>query len=205
MSNLWSLESAGRARPLGTFALERQEQIFTPWGGVEDEDERPVAQPAAIDIEAIRADAFADGWAEGRRTVEVEIAAERDVLARLAESLDVLRPEPTNALALLLAETVDRLVRQIVGLVEVDGALLTERAEAAAALIGEETGPARLRINPADIALLDGARIPVAIVGDDHVERGALVLETGQGWIEDGPAIRLERLRAELDRMGAER
>ena len=33
--------------------------------------------------------------------------------------------------------------------------------------------------------------------------RGSIVLETGHGWIEDGPAIRLERLRAELDRMGA--
>ena len=33
----------------------------------------------------------------------------------------------------------------------------------------------------------------------DHVRVG----ETGHGWIEDGPAVRLERLRAELDRMGA--
>ena len=30
-----------------------------------------------------------------------------------------------------------------------------------------------------------------------------LVLETGHGWIEDGPAVRLERLRAALDRVGA--
>jgi flagellar assembly protein FliH len=88
--------------------------------------------------------------------------------------------------------------------VEVDGVLLTARAAAAAALIGEETEPARLRVNSRDVPLIDAARIPVQIVADDHVERGGLVLETGQGWIEDGPSIRLERLRAELDRMGAE-
>jgi hypothetical protein len=32
-----------------------------------------------------------------------------------------------------------------------------------------------------------------------------LLLETGAGWIEDGPAVRLDRLRAELDRIGAAR
>ena len=37
------------------------------------------------------------------------------------------------------------------------------------------------------------------------LERGTLILETGHGWVEDGPAVRLERLRAELDRMGAPR
>jgi flagellar assembly protein FliH len=98
---------------------------------------------------------------------------------------------------------VDRLVRQVVGEVDVDGALLTKRAQAAAALIGQETDAARLRLNPADLPLIEAARLPVEIVGDEAIERGGLLLETGQGWIEDGPAVRLDRLRAELDRMGA--
>jgi flagellar assembly protein FliH len=203
MSNLWSIDRAGEALAVGTFALERRVQMFTPWASGGEEEGEAAANPE-IDVEAIRAEAFAEGWEEGRRTVELELAAEREALARLAESLAVLRPEPTNALALLLAETVERLVRQIVGSVEVDGALLTARAEAAAALIGEETEPARLRINSQDLPLIEAARIPVEIVADDHVERGGLVLETGQGWIEDGPSIRLERLRARLDRMGVE-
>ena len=202
MSNLWSHTSSGEATTVGSFAIERRTQMFTPWGSgtAEPEMEEGVT---SFDPEIARADAFALGWEEGRRTVELEFAAERDALATLAESLEVLRPEPTNALALLLAETVDRLVRDIVGSVEIDGTLLMERAQAAAALIGEETEPARLRVNPQDVPLLEGARIPVAIIGDPAIARGALVLETGEGWIEDGPAIRLERLRAELDRMGA--
>ncbi len=200
MSNLWSHDTAGAAASVGSFAIHRSAPVFRPWGSTDDAAEDEVGAP---DIEALRADAFAQGWEEGHRAAETEFEAERDALARLAGALDALRPEPTNALALLLAETVDRLVRQIVGSVEIDGALLTARAEAAAAMIGEETAPARLRLNPADLPLIDPARIPVELVGDPTLERGSLKLETGQGWIEDGPAVRLDRLRAELDRMGA--
>ena len=199
MSNLWSHERAGNAASVGSFAIQRLAPVFTPWASTGQEG--PAESP--VDLDAIQADAFSQGWEEGRRTAELEFAAERHALAQLAEALEVLRPEPTNALALLLAETVDRLVRQIVGSTAIDPELLIARAQAAAALIGEETEPARLRVSPADVALLEGAQLPVAIVGDPHVERGSLVLETGQGWIEDGPAVRLDRLRAELDRMGA--
>ncbi|PSJ39674.1 FliH/SctL family protein [Allosphingosinicella deserti] len=203
MSNLWSTHCAGEALAVGTFALDRRVQSFTPWGCDMAEDEGDPAGPIDFDVDTIRADAFAEGWAEGRRAVETEFAAERDMLVRLAESLETLRPERTNALALLLAETVERLVRQIVGSVDIDRDLLNLRAAAAAALIGEESGPARLRVHPQDLPLIETARIPVEIVADACIERGGIVLETGQGWIEDGPSIRLERLRAELDRMGA--
>ena len=66
--------------------------------------------------------------------------------------------------------------------------LLLARAEAAAALIGEDVEPSRLRVHPDDIALLERAAL------DDRDRRpirrstrGAIVLETGHGWIEDGP------------------
>jgi flagellar assembly protein FliH len=199
MSNLWPHESVGTAASVGSFAIQRGAPVFKPWGSSDEE----TAEEVELDLQAVQADAFAQGWEEGRRTAELEFAAERDALAKLAEALGVLRPEPTNALALLLAETVDRLVRQIVGSTPIDPALLIARAEAAAALIGEETEPARLRVAPDDVPLLQGARIPVAIVADPNIERGSLLLETGQGWIEDGAAVRLDRLRAELDRMGA--
>lgn len=203
MSNLWPHASAGTIASVGSFAIPRGAPIFKPWGSDGQTGDGGSGAEVELDLEAIQADAFAQGWEEGRRTAELEFAAERDALARLAEALEVLRPEPTNALALLLAETVDRLVRQIVGSTSIDPDLLVARAEAAAALIGAETEPARLRVSPEDASLFDGARIPVPIVADPHVERGSLVLETGQGWIEDGAAVRLDRLRAELDRIGA--
>ena len=201
MSNLWSHERAGAAASVGSFAIERTLPSFTPWGA---EIDGPALGPeGTLDIETIRAQAFAQGFDEGRRALEAELGDEREAVIKLAQSLEVLQPEPTNALALLLAETVDRLVRQIVGSVEIDGAMLTARAEAAAALIGAETEPARLRVHPSDLPLLDGAHIPVEMTGDPSLARGSLVLETGAGWIEDGPAVRLDRLRSELDRIGA--
>jgi flagellar assembly protein FliH len=202
MSNLWSHDESDRIASVGSFAIERDAPTFTPWGSEVPADTSEV-MVTPLDLESVRADAFARGWEEGRRTAELEFASERDAVARLAETLETLRPEPSNALALVLAEAVDRLVRKIVGGGAIDGAQLVARAEAAAALVADEMAPARLRLNPEDVPLLEAARIPVALVADEALARGTLVLETGEGWIEDGPAIRLERLRAELDRMGA--
>ena len=198
MSNLWTGEFSRGAESFGSFALPKAMPMFTPWhngngargeGGVENSD--------------VEADAFAQGFDEGRRTVELELAADREALARLTESLEALRPEPTGALAAMLAETVERLVRQIVGSVEIDGKLLRERAETVAAMIGEDTDPARLLVHPEDAPLLGDARVPVEIATDPALPRGTVRLESGAGWIEDGPVVRLERLRRALDQMGA--
>lgn len=202
MSNLWTLEQTGEAASLGSFFIPPAEPRFTPWQDSDPADTAPAA-PAAIDAESIQADIFAEGFEAGRRTVELEIAAERDAIARLAETLEVLRPQPTQALAVLIAGAVERLVSQIVGDAPVDAELLRERAEAAAAMIGEDTDAARLRLHPDDVPLLELARIPVARVADPSLPRGSIMLETGEGWIEDGPRVRLERLRAELDRIGS--
>lgn len=203
MSNLWCGASAGAAASVGTFAISLGHPIFTPSMNRQGSGLGDAPADDEPDLDTLLAEAFAQGVEEGRRAAEIEFEGEREVLARLLETVDVLRPEPSNALALLLAETVDRLVRQIVGSVEVDGDLLTRRAEAAALLIADETGPACMHVNPDDLALIDQSRVPVNLVVDSKIERGSLLLRTGQGWIEDGPAVRLDRLRAELDRMGA--
>lgn len=188
---------------IGSLAASRM-PTFTPWNSDPAPTEVANDQEAcATDPAAIHAEGFAQGFEQGRRTVELEMAAEREAVARLAESLEMLRPQPSGALAALLAETVERLVRQIVGEVEIDPALLINRAENAAALVGEELEPSKLLVHPDDVAILAAARIPLHVVGDASLERGAVVLECGGGWIEDGPQVRLERLRAALSRIGA--
>ena len=128
-----------------------------------------------------------------------------DAAHERALGFETMQPEPTQALAALLAETVERLVRQIVGAVEIDQAALLARAQAAAALIGEETQPATLRLHPTDMARLAGATLPVATAADPNIPEGSVRLETSDGWIEDGAEVRLEKLRAALDTMGAAR
>ncbi|SMF72617.1 FliH/SctL family protein [Allosphingosinicella indica] len=203
MSNLWTGEFSRSAESLGSFAVHRAMPMFTPWGQGSGDDDAQGERPRSTDVEAIRAEAFAEGYEAGHRTAELTLAADKEALAKLLEAVEALRPEPTDALAALLAEAVERLVHQIVGTVEIDAALLRERAEMAAAMIGEDNDASRLMVHPDDVPLLEGAPIPVEIVGDPSLPRGTVRLETGSGWIEDGPAIRLDRLRTALGKMGA--
>ena len=197
-----------QAESIGSFVLNHREAGFRPRaaeGGEFSADNDEDSLPLTPEQERARLEeeTFAAGHAEGRREAELDYEAERDALARLAQSLQVLRPEPANALALLLAETVDRLVREVVGQVDVDAELLLTRARQAAALVARDVEPTKLRAHPDDIVHLERADLAVALEADPSLPRGSIVLETGHGWIEDGPAVRLERLRAELDRMGA--
>jgi flagellar assembly protein FliH len=183
--------------------------VFVAWDSPlgcavrEPGEEAPIAPTAALDVEAIRTQAFAEGFEQGCKTVDAEVAAEREALAALTESLELLRPSPTDALAELLAATVERLVCQIVGEVAINPISLVKRAEAAARLIGEEVDASRLHVHPDDLALFARSRVPIEIVGNAEIARGALRLEWGRGWIEDGPSVRIERLRAALDQLGA--
>lgn len=197
-----------QAESLGSFVFGHREGGFRPRdvdGGSFRPDNDEDGLPLTVEQERARLEeaAYIAGHTEGRREAEQDYEAERDALARLAQSLQVLRPEPANALALLLAETVDRLVREIVGQAEVDPHLLLARAQQAAALVAREVEPTKLRAHPDDIVHLANAGLNVALEPDPALARGSIVLETGHGWIEDGPAVRLERLRAELDSMGA--
>jgi flagellar assembly protein FliH len=206
MSNLLSAEQCGTAMRRPVWAKPDEAQ-FAAWSAdavIEAAATAACGVPVAeevIDIERLKVDSFTAGFDEGQRVLLEAIAQERAAVAELAGALEALRPEPTGALAALLAETVDRLVRQIVGEVILDQETLIARCEAAAALIGDEVKPATLRLNPADAARLEGAVLPVTMVADEGIAPGTLLLETAQGWIEDGPAVRLERLRNALDAM----
>ena len=155
------------------------------------------------DAEALVAQGYADGLNEGHRLAMIELEDERAALARLAESLECLNPEGTDGLAAMLANAVKRLVTQIVGEVEVNLDTLAERTLAVAAMIAEETAPTRLRLHPTDVVRLAHANIAVEMIGDPLLAPGTIVLDTGSGWVEDGPHVRLEKLRTQLDRLGA--
>jgi flagellar assembly protein FliH len=210
MSEIWLAESvASAATKVPTWVQAPPAQPFRAWdmasgGGrvsslASHPDHDPIHVHTAADLQAA---AFAEGFEEGRRAVEEMITDERAAIVQLAASLEVLKPQPSQALAMLLGETVERLVRQIMGTVSIDRDTLIERCERAAELIGDEAGPMRLRLHPDDLELLADAPIDTPLVGDHGLLRGTIRLETDEGWIEDGPEARLERLRAALDQMG---
>jgi len=215
MSDLWTTELQDDARRVDAWTRPAQSTQFTPWTS-EDHPRRrasdftPRASSAQgdngqIDLDAIRTEAFNAGYDRGREAIATEMAGERLALAELIRSAEALRPEPHGPLATILAETVTRLVKQIVGEVTIDAQMLKARAESIAELVTVEAGPARLRLHPDDIARLDGCEFSVPMAADHHLAPGTIVLETGEGWIEDGPQIRLARLRAQLDALGMPR
>jgi flagellar assembly protein FliH len=209
MSELWIGDAAATATRVPPWVRQGDVQQFRPWamesGTMVSAASHPDHDPIRIhDAADLQAAAFAQGFEEGRRAVEEMVAEERTAIAQLAASLEVLKPQPSQALAMLLSETVERLVRQIMGTVEIDRDTLLDRAQKAAELIGEEAGPMRMRLHPDDLELLSNASIDTPLLADNSLLRGTIRLETDEGWIEDGPEARLERLRAALDQMGLE-
>ncbi len=146
-------------------------------------------------------DDFARGVAEGRRTVEAELAGEREAMLQLAGSLESLQAPSPSVLTELIVSAVERLVTDIVGNAPIDAALLNERAAALAATIATEA-EAILAVNPDDLPLLDDERLPFQLVGDHALARGMVEARLGNGTIEDGVRTALGRLRAEIAALG---
>ena len=181
---------------------------FAAWASGDDGADHVFHGPASNDMadpETLLAQGYADGLNEGRRLAMIELEEERAALVRLAASLESLQPQNSDGLAALLASTVKRLVTQIVGEVEINADTLAERVRDVAAMIAEETAPQRIRLHPTDLVRLEGANIALDMVADPLLAPGTIMIDTGAGWIEDGPNVRLEKLRLALDRLGARR
>jgi flagellar assembly protein FliH len=155
--------------------------------------ERTSTTPLAND-----SDAFAKGFEAGEQAASETISAERESFKRLVESASAFQPEPSEELAALIAETVCRLVEEIVGSTVIDNERLAERAAAAAQLISECDANRTLFAHPDDVEYLQSSAIALAIKPDATVERGGLRIDCSAGWIEHGSSLYLEALRAEL-------
>ena len=69
------------------------------------------------------------------------------------------------------------------------------------AFIESNQDKSALHLHPDDVALLEGEAIGVPMIADKAMHRGCVRLETADGWVEDGPDVRLSRLRALMDDM----
>ena len=188
MSELLSVRIAD-ARPAGGFR--------PMWLGPCTEVIAPEPLPEAVE------DPFGEGYRQGLAEAELAHSEERERMTALLAACEALQPEPSEELALLIAQTVDGLVRRTVGEVEIDAALLLERSRRAAALVAVADGARTLRLHPEDLALLDPAALPVAAIGDPGMSRGSLRIEDSAGWVEDGVSVHLDGLREQLGLDGA--
>ena len=195
-------DRAAEATVISLAAVMAEGRGFRPLHfGAPPAPERVPVEPVAGDAEAAN-DPFALGLAEGQRLAEAAFAVEREQLLALVAGAEALQDEPSEELAQLIAETVERLVRQIVESAPIDGDWLRAQAETAAAMVAEADKARTLWVNPADAALLMDAPIALPIEADPSMTRGTVRIETSAGWIEHGRAVYLNELRAALGSEG---
>ncbi len=162
----------------------------------------PEPEPEAVDpIEEASQQGFLIGFQEGERITREAFEADDKLRRELTAAIGQLGGVGEGTLASLLSHSVLRLVTQIVGEVPVDEARLAERCAAIAAHIDPDDGKAVLEVNPLDLPLIPTDGLGVALVANGQLARGSVRLATSDGWIEDGPDVRLDRLKAMMDDM----
>jgi flagellar assembly protein FliH len=173
------------------------------WNPFEAAGEPPVeaVEPVLDAIDSARAEGFAAGLEAAQRVAASGAAEHAGAIDRLIAALESMGGFDREALAGRLRQTVLYLVTRMVGEIGVAPDLLVQRIEAAVKLLADSSEPALMRLNPADLALVDG-RVPdrVFAIADKAIERGALVIETRTTVIEDGPSGWLNQLAAAIDR-----
>ena len=143
-------------------------------------------------------DDFAAGFAEGQRLAQELFAAERQQLLDLIRNAEALQSEPSEEVAVLIANAVERLLTQLTGQSIPDRAWLEAQVARAVELIQETDAKRRLRLHPDDAALLVDVDLSCAIVADPALVRGEIRVECSNGWVEHGIPVNLARLRTEL-------
>ena len=153
-------------------------------------------------IAAAHTAGFAEGQAAALAAAEEASGRDRQLLADLTIALGQAGRIDRERVARHLRQTVMLLVGKLVGETGVSADLLATRITAATDLLTDAAESALLRVNPADVALLDG-RLPATLfaAGDASVARGGFVLESASTVVEDGPELWLEQLAAVIDRV----
>ena len=191
-------EITGRTAPadeVGPKHFSPADPTARPTEGWDPFDPTP---PTMIDPVAV---AHAEGFAEGLAAAAAERERDMALVAELTRGLGAARMD-REAMARRLRQTVLYLVARLVGESGVSADRLAERITAATDLLADQAESAMLRLNPADVELVEG-KLPATIfaIGDAHVERGGFVLEAASTVVEDGPALWLEQLAAAIDRV----
>lgn len=155
-------------------------------------------------IEEAAREAFLQGFQEGERIARETAESDNEARVLLAHAIQHVAQSGEGTLAAMLSQAVARLVGQIMGDVPIDEALLKERCAAVAACIDSDESHV-LEVNPDDLPLLEEEATGVTLTANPDLPRGSVRLATSEGWVEDGPDIRLARLKALLDDMEGRR
>ncbi|WP_267395493.1 MULTISPECIES: FliH/SctL family protein [unclassified Sphingomonas] len=162
------------------------------------------AEPSSFinPVETAHAAGYAEGLAAAAAAARETGDRDRALLTELTAALANGHQLDRERIAGQLRQTVMFLVAQLVGEVGVSPEWLTSRIEAAAELLAESSESALLRLNPADVPMIESG-LPKSIfaAGDATISRGSFVLESASTVVEDGPALWLDQLAQVIDRI----
>lgn len=189
---------APEARPRHFEPADRDEDPTEGWDPFDT-----TQQPSGFvdPIATAKAAGYDEGVAAAMAQVTASATRDRALIDRLVAAINDDGRIDRDRLAGHLRQTVTQLVRQMVGEAGVDADLLNRRVALAAGMLADDAESAVLRLNPQDMALVDG-HLPANIfaAGDIKVERGHFVLESAATIVEDGPGLWIEQLAQAIDR-----
>jgi flagellar assembly protein FliH len=153
-------------------------------------------------IAAARTAGHAEGFAAGLAQAAAEAGRDRALADAIGEALAKGEHVDRASIARQLRQTVTLLVTRLVGEIGVSGDLLSARIDAAVDMLADSAESVMLRVNPQDVALIEG-KLPKTLfaIGDDSIARGGFVLESASTIVEDGPAQWLDQLASAIDRV----
>lgn len=186
-ARLGSDASAGAASWIAMIGEQQgfiPDQRYAARGELPQEPLAPAADgpdELAIAFESGREQGIADAAAAAGQS-----AVER---RRLGSGLRRMDEEMIERLGREMTETIAVLCEATLAPLALDRALLAQRCEKAAALLGARAAGQVLYLHPQDITELEeGFTANWDIKPDPELERGALRIETADGGISDGPA-----------------
>ncbi len=177
------------------------QQICVTEARLHDSGFRPMLAKVVPSVEhedAPIADTYALGFEEGQQAATQAFEIERAALMKLIASADALQNEPSEELAVLISETVKRLVSEIIGNAPIDADWLNTHARRAADMVAECDSARTMWVHPDDLPLIDSNLISLTLMPDPEAERGSIRIDCSTGWIEHGSALYLDELRTEL-------
>ncbi|QFT76707.1 FliH/SctL family protein [Erythrobacter sp. THAF29] len=145
-------------------------------------------EPPPAEPEAAIAKAREEGEAAGRAAAQAEYRKADENRRALQLAFRALDQAAMDALAAELTETVIELCGQVLSECAIEKQQLSERARAAAMLLGGAPEHMKLRLHPDDIGELGHAALEgMQCVADPELPRGSLRLESPDGEVHDGP------------------
>ncbi|TXC68759.1 hypothetical protein FSZ31_07195 [Sphingorhabdus soli] len=180
---------------------------FSTSGGRDDQGDRSIDrdEDAATLFRQQLDDTYRKGYEDGQvamAELNAELIAASD---RLAESVETLKPQPSDALCETLLRTIRTLLQNTAGFAAPDADTLKQHCASLAALAEKDCSNAVLHIHPQDRMLLGDATYGLTLEDDLTLTRGTLSLAHADGWIEQGTDPVLNELESMIEAIKAAR